>query len=161
MLTEYLLRAYAALGEHTPMLTDCGALCAAACCQPDSDGQGGVYLFPSEDTLLEPCDWGHIRPHSFAPMLVCENPCERDRRPFGCRIFPLTPVRGKSGKWTVRLDVRARPMCPLVSSGINGLNPDFTRAARDAIRTIAESPEGNAFLEKWAALEEAYRQPLW
>ena len=47
------------------------------------------------------------------------------------------------------------------SSGISGLDPDFVRAARDALRIIAEDPEGDAFLEKWHALEEEYRKPLW
>ena len=61
----------------------------------------------------------------------------------------------------MRLDARARAMCPLVNSGIGGLNPDFTRAVRDALRHIAKDPEGDAFLEKWAALEEEYRKTLW
>ena len=36
---EALRRAYEALGDRTPMLTDCGLLCGAACCRPDADGQ--------------------------------------------------------------------------------------------------------------------------
>ena len=161
MNPSVLNRAYAILGERTPMLNDCGLLCGAACCQPDEDGQGGVHLFPGERALLEHCGWGRIQPGGLAPMLVCERPCERDRRPLGCRIFPLTPVRGKSGQWTVRMDVRARAMCPLTASGIGGLDPAFVRAARDALRAVAEDPEGEAFLERWHALEEAYRQPIW
>ena len=39
------------LCDLTPLLTDCGALCDAACCHSDADGQGGVYLFPGEETL--------------------------------------------------------------------------------------------------------------
>ena len=35
MQTETILRAYAAIGESTPLCSDCGALCAAACCLPD------------------------------------------------------------------------------------------------------------------------------
>ena len=161
MLTEYLLRAYEAIGEETPMLSDCGLLCGAACCQADSDGQGGVFLFPGEAEYLQDSSWARILPHAFAPMLICAGHCDRTRRPLGCRIFPLTPVRGKNGRWTVRMDVRARPVCPLTSSGIGGLNPNFGRAARNALRIIAEIPEGEAFLERWQALEETYRQPLW
>ena len=161
MNPENLRRAYAILGDLTPMTTDCGLLCGAACCRTDEDGQGGVHLFPGERERLEDCDWGRIRPSGLAPMLVCDRPCERDRRPLGCRIFPLTPVRGRSGKWTVRLDARARAMCPLVSSGIGGLDPAFVRAARDALRAVAEDPEGDAFLEWWYNLEEEYRKPLW
>ena len=160
MPTQALLRAYAILGDATPMQADCGLLCGAACCQPDADGQGGVHLFPGEEALLRDCAWGRIAPDAFAPMLVCDGPCERARRPLGCRIFPLTPVRGKSGRWTVRLDARARAMCPLVSSGIGGLDPAFVRAARDALRAVAEAEAGEAFLERWLALEEEYRRPL-
>ena len=161
MEREILERAYAALGDKTPMLNDCGLLCGAACCRPDADGQGGVHLFPGERALLADCGWGRVCPATLAPMLVCEGSCARERRPLGCRIFPLTPVRGKGGRWTVRMDARARAMCPLSSSGISGLDPAFVRAARDALRIVAEDPEGDAFLERWHALEEEYRKPLW
>ena len=43
---DILERAWAAIGALTPMRTDCGALCGAACCGTDPDGQGGVHLFP-------------------------------------------------------------------------------------------------------------------
>ena len=161
METSILQRAYAALGERTPMLTDCGAYCGAACCGTDADGQGGVHLFPGEEALLSECAWGRIVPEDLAPMLVCEGMCQRDARPLGCRIFPLTPVRGRDGRWTVRMDVRARAMCPLAAHGLKGLDPAFPRAVRDALRIVAEDPEGDAFLEKWHALEEEYRKPLW
>ena len=161
MTKEHILRAYEALADLTPMLDDCGRLCGAACCHPDADGQGGVHLFPGERELIEDRDWARVLPTPFAPMMLCDGTCQREHRPLGCRIFPLTPVRGRSGKWTVRMDARARAMCPLAEHGIKGLNPDFVRAARDALRIIAEDPEGDQFLEKWYALEEEYRRPLW
>ena len=158
---EILQRAYARIGDSTPMLTDCGLLCGAACCHTDEDGQGGVYLFPGERALLKECEWARVLPAGFAPMLMCDGACDRERRPLGCRIFPLTPARGRNGKWSVRMDVRARAMCPLAASGTGGLDPEFVRAVRDALRIVAEDPEGDAFLEKWFALEEEYRKPLW
>ncbi|MBR0368427.1 MAG: hypothetical protein IJH86_08585 [Clostridia bacterium] len=162
MNQDILTRACARIGALTPMLRDCGALCGAACCQTDADGQGGVYLFPGEAARLRDCGWvARIEPGGFAPVMICDGTCDREKRPLGCRIFPLTPVRGKNGRWTVRLDARARAMCPLVASGIGGLDPAFVKAARDALRIVAGDPEGEAFLEKWYALEEAYRQPLW
>ena len=157
MNKEILERAYAAIGDLTPMLTDCGAMCEAACCEADEDGQGGVYLFPGEQELLGDCEWGTVEQDDFAPMLVCEDWCDRDRRPFACRIFPLTPVCNSEGKWTVCMDTRARAMCPLVRSGVKGLNPEFARGVVKALRIIAKDPEGEAFLEKWVALEEQYR----
>ncbi|MBR1560478.1 MAG: hypothetical protein IJ646_09600 [Clostridia bacterium] len=162
MNADVLQRAYDRIGDLTPMLTDCGALCGAACCAPDADGQGGVHLFPGEAQALRDCEWvASVLPGAFAPVMTCDGSCDRDRRPLGCRIFPLTPARGKNGKWTVRMDARARAMCPLTGSGISGLDPDFVRAVRDALRIVAEDPEGEAFLEKWRALEEEYRKPLW
>ena len=161
MRPDILLNAQNAIGNLTPMLSDCGGLCGAACCQSDEDGQGGVYLFPGEAALLEGCAWGRVEPTPFAPMLVCDGPCDRAKRPLGCRIFPLTPVRGRDGRWTVRMDARARAMCPLSAHGLSGLDPAFPRAVRDALRIVAKDPEGDAFLERWAALEEEYRKPLW
>ena len=158
---DVLPRAYAAIGEKTPMLFDCGQLCGAVCCRPDEDGQGGVYLFPGERALLEDCGWARVFSAEFAPVMLCDGRCDRERRPLGCRIFPLTPVCGENGKWTVRMDVRARAMCPLAAHGVRGLDPEFVRAARKALRIIAGDPEGGAFLEKWQALEEEYRRPLW
>lgn len=161
MNRDAILRARALIGPLTPMITDCGALCGAACCRPDEDGQGGVYLFPGEEELLADCDWGHVAPDGFAPMLVCDGPCDRARRPLACRIFPLTPVRGRDGLWTVRMDARARAMCPLAGRGLKALDPRFPRAVRDALRLVAAEDEGDAFLDKWLSLEEAWRKPLW
>ena len=162
MSPEIIERACAIIGELTPMSVDCGTLCGAACCQTDEDGQGGVHLFPGEAERLRDREWvASILRDGFAPVMTCEGRCDRHERPLGCRIFPLTPVRGRNGRWTVRLDARARAMCPLTDSGIGGLNPDFVKAVREALREIASDPEGDAFLEKWHALEEEYRKPLW
>ena len=159
--TEQILLAREAIGETTPLLSDCGALCGGACCRPDADGQGGVWLFPGEEVLLKGSDWCRIRPATPWPMLVCDGTCPRRDRPLGCRIFPLTPVRGQNGLWTVRMNARARPMCPLVRSGLKGLDPAFVRGVRSALRLIAASSEGEAFLSRWFDLEEACRAPLW
>jgi len=116
----------------------------------DEDGQGGVYLFPGEEKLLPGKSDG------FAPVYDCGGVCEREKRPLGCRIFPLTPVKSEKG-WTVRMDRRARAMCPLVRSGLRGLDPEFVRAVRRALLRIACKPEGEAFLVKWQALEDCFR----
>ena len=54
-MKDSLLRAYDIIGEKTPLLTDCGALCGAACCRTDDDDQGGVFLFPGEEELIDDC----------------------------------------------------------------------------------------------------------
>ena len=157
-----ILDIYAAIGDTTPLKTDCGSLCGAACCQPDADGQGGVALLPGEAELLEGIAWGSIQRDEAmdAPMLVCSGPCERDKRPFLCRVFPLCPVTGKSGDWTVRMDARARAVCPLAGSGLRALDPEFVRGAARAARKLAEDPEGEAFLTRWSKIEAEFRKPL-
>ena len=157
-----ILEAYAAIGGATPMQTDCGKLCGAACCQPDADGQGGVALLPGEAEALSGIDWGAIgRDESMdAPMLLCSGPCDRELRPFLCRVFPLCPVIGKDGNWTVRMDARARAVCPLAGSGLRALDPEFVRGAAKAARLLAEDPEGEAFLKRWASIEAEFRKPL-
>ena len=109
-----------------------------------------MYLFPGEEALL-PGAGG-----DFAPIYTCDGRCAREERPLACRIFPLTPVKKEHG-WGVKMDVRARAMCPLARFGTRGLDPDFVRAVRDAVRLIAADPEGEAFLEKWAAREAEYK----
>jgi hypothetical protein len=162
MNIEIIRRAYEAIGEKTPMESDCGSLCSAACCFTDEDGQGGVNLLPGEEAQLQDIDWGKIDrdSHMDAPMLMCTDMCAREIRPFLCRIFPLCPVIGKSGKWTVRMDARARAVCPLSGGGLNGLDPEFVRACAKAVRILAEDEQGEAFLARWAEIEAEFRKPL-
>ena len=77
-------------------------------------------------------------------------------RPLGCRIFPLTPVKTSSGSWKVRTDRRAWAMCPLMSSGIRGLDPTFVSTVKEVINLISSDPDCERFLEEWQDLEESY-----
>ena len=159
---DLIRRAYAAIGDKTPMTTDCGALCSAACCSVDADGQGGVCLLEPEKEALQGVSWGRIdfEPVMNAPMLMCTGMCRRELRPFLCRIFPLSPVLGRGGKWTVRMDARSRAVCPLSRAGLNGLDPDFVRGCARAVRIIAEDSQGEAFLRRWAEIEGEFRKPI-
>ena len=98
MNAELIRRAYAAIEDKTPMKTDCGLLCGAACCGVDADGQGGVCLMGPEKEALQDISWGRIDhdSHMDAPMLMCTAMCERSLRPFLCRIFPVTKSERKS-----------------------------------------------------------------
>jgi len=159
MKSAIITEAWKCIGDLTPLKTDCGERCGHACCLPDEDDQGGVYLFPGEEALIGEINWGEILPgdNQFAPMMVCEGACDRKRRPYACRIFPLTPVKRPDGRWGVRMDVRARPMCPLVKTGLKGLDPAFVKAVAKSVSILAKDPEMEAFLQKWQALEEEYR----
>lgn len=162
MNIDLLIQARELLENITPLKTNCGLLCGGACCEADEDGQGGVLLFPGEAKILKNEDWMEILPSPMPVdgtdygMMVCKGVCERKMRPLGCRIFPLTPVKGSSGTWKVRTDRRAWAMCPLMSSGVRGLNPEFVTTVKEVIRLIASDPEGERFLEEWQSLEESY-----
>ena len=166
MNREYLMKARTLLMNVTPMARDCGRSCGAACCQPDEDGQGGVYLFPGEEELLGEIAWGKVAEDSAvldgkrARMLVCEGMCEREKRPLGCMIFPLTPRLGEDGRVDVGFDLRARTMCPLLRYGMTGLRRDFVSAVREALGWIARDEEGLRFLRDWEALEQQYDMKL-
>ena len=162
MQLDTILRAYAAIGERTPLCSDCGALCGAACCESDGDGQGGVDLLPGEESLIGSAEWMETShdPSMDAEMIVCKAMCNREKRPFLCRVFPLCPVVGKDGRWTVRMDARARAMCPLTRGGVRGLDPEFVRGCVRAVRILAEEPDGADFLRRWAEIEEEFRRPI-
>ena len=162
MTTDELRAVYAAIGEFTPLKEDCGRLCGAACCEADEDGRGGVCLLPGEETLLHEADWGEITHEQMMdrPMLICHDTCDREWRPFLCRVFPLCPVKGDKG-WTVRMDARAKAVCTLSRGGVRSLDPEFVRGCVRAVRLIARDAEGEKFLSRWAEIEAAFREPLW
>lgn len=161
MQIELLEQARALLENLTPLHTNCGLLCGGACCEADEDGQGGVLLFPGERELLQNEPWMEILPSPMLSggkdwgMMVCRGTCNRSMRPLGCRIFPLTPVRKGDG-WKVRTDRRAWAMCPLMNSGVRGLNPRFVEAVQQALNLIGSDSDGRTFLEEWQSLEESY-----
>ncbi len=155
----HLWKAWALTEKVTPLAQDCGALCGAACCAADEDGQGGVFLFPGEARLIGVVDWAQIEPSGAlggCQMLTCDGRCDRAKRPLGCRIFPLTPVPIKGGGWGVRIDRRSFAMCPLAESGKKGLQPGFVEAAKAAVNEVAIDPEGERFLRAWARHERLY-----
>ena len=160
-IKEALLTARSILENSTPLCSDCGQLCGAACCASDSDGQGGVYLFPEEESFYTDIPWAKVEACDLegapAYLFTCNGHCDRNNRPLGCRIFPLTPMRRKDGRWDVRMDWRAWAMCPLMPSGKNGLSPDFVENVRNAISHIAATSDGEEFLNRWYALEKRFR----
>ncbi len=144
------------LQNLTPLVADCGALCGAACCRPDEDGQGGVALFPGEAALYRGERWARVE----RGVLYCGGTCPRDARPLGCRIFPLTPCRKKDGRLSVRIDRRAFAMCPLAPSGVRALDPAFVNAALRALLLVDETDEGREFLNQWIRRERIFRRAV-
>ena len=157
---EELRQAWRILEAATPLRTDCGLYCGAACCAPDEDGQGGVFLFPGELKQMGGAEWGRIVKEGSETMLLCRERCDRARRPLNCRFFPLLPCRDREGQWRVRMDARARAVCPLSRGGLRGLDPGFVRAATEAARLLARDEACSAFMERWSARERAFRRGI-
>ena len=152
-----VLAARALLECLTPLKTDCGRLCAAACCQ--GDAQTGMLLFPGEETLYDGCTFADILPLDYAlgsteaKLLVCKGRCERENRPLACRLFPLFLKFKEDGTTKLRMDVRAKAVCPLTDYGIKSLDPQFKQAARKAYDLLLEDEACAAYLR---ALDEAF-----
>ena len=84
---ELIKKAYEIIGNKTPLKSDCGRLCGAACCK--GDDETGMLLFPGEEDLCTCDEFKIIQTDYSLPLLVCDGTCNRDRRPLACRIFPL------------------------------------------------------------------------
>ena len=152
-----VLAARELLHDLTPLKTDCGRLCQAACCQGDENT--GMLLFPEEDMLYEHCSFADVLPLDYAlggtqaKLFVCRGRCEREARPLACRLFPLFLKFKEDGVSKMRIDVRAKSICPLTDYGIKSLNPDFKQAARKAYDLLLEDEVCAAYLK---ALDEAF-----
>ena len=152
-----VLAARELLESLTPLKTDCGRLCQAACCQ--GDDATGMLLFPGEETLYESCAFAEVLPLDYtlggtqAKLLVCKGRCERENRPLACRLFPLFLKFKGDGVTKLRMDVRARAVCPLTDYGIKALDPDFKQAARAAYDLLLEEDVCAAYLRE---LDEAF-----
>jgi len=150
-----LLAARELLREATPLKADCGRLCGGACClpYPSLDGQAsGMYLFPGEERLYGPEDaWAQALPTDWiaagrvVPLLVCRGACPRENRPLACRLFPLC-ARPEARGFSLRLDPRGWPVCPLMPHGVAALDPAFVAAAQTALSALWANEEQKAFL---------------
>jgi len=165
MYTDDLKAALSLLECSTPLNSDCGLLCNGACCRDNGEAGSGVWLLPQEDDTQ--MDWGDVKqelsPATHAKMntLYCRGMCKRQYRPFMCRIFPLSPYYSKKQQaWDVRMDRRAAAVCPLFGYGKKGLSSEFVNNAREAVRILSGSGEGQAVLEMLEAEESVFRMEL-
>ena len=151
-----VLAARALLADVTPLKTDCGRFCSGACCVSLPGEETGMLLFPGEEELYAGLPGYHQKESALGPLLVCSGTCRREERPLACRLFPLLPLLGPEGV-TVRMDQRARPVCPLFREGLNALDPAFTEAVRACGLLLAAGPVQRAFLEKLTAAQAELR----
>ena len=147
---EQLIAARDLLAALTPLKSDCGRLCQGACCQGDEGT--GMLLFPGEDALYAQCGFGRVMDADFslggrtARLFVCEGRCDRKNRPLACRLFPLFLTFKKDGTPKVRMDRRARAVCPLTDHGMDALDPAFVEAARRAYDLLLKDEGCAAYL---------------
>ena len=155
--THAVLAARELLENLTPLKTDCGRLCQGACCQGDE--ATGMLLFPGEEALYEGCAFARVVPTDFslggtpAQLLVCDGRCDRKNRPLACRLFPLFLKFREDQTPVLRMDARARAVCPLTDYGMKALDPAFRQAARRAYDLLLEDETCAKYLK---ALDEAF-----
>ena len=138
-----VLRARALIGERTPLQSDCGKLCGAACCESDDTGENGMLLFPYEEWFYRkpiPDFPFHLSPddslYKGGKRLVCEGTCPREYRPLACRLFPLrirldAQEDGQAVKAVPEIDPRAWRCCPLPEmGGLRAMSGEFVEAVR-------------------------------
>ncbi len=157
--TELILNAYKALDTLTPLRSDCGRLCNAACCNGDSST--GMLLFPGEEALYQDKDDFRLISTEKYTLLTCNGTCSRDIRPLSCRIFPLAIVNDND---TVRViaDPRSIPVCPLYRQALSGrLDLSFRKAVKEVAMLLSQSPDIKEFLAyigmQCAEAEKFYR----
>ena len=142
---DLIQKAYGIIGDATPLATDCGALCGAACCE----GDGGMLLFPGEADILSGLSGFRLFRVPFGGRRVwwlsCEGQCDRTQRPLACRMYPLAPRIGPNGAVSAWRDLRAIAMCPLAREG--RLAPGFMEAVNAAYELLADDPAILSFME--------------
>lgn len=152
---QCVLRARELMENITPLKTDCGKCCGAACCQSDEDGQGGMVLFPGEESIYQDLPEGmQLTPYdAILPgmqLLTCDGTCDRHTRPLSCMLFPLTPVvvekDGRMGL-KVMVDPRAFSVCPLCEGGVRGMDAQFVEAVRQAGKVLCQNGEIRMYLK--------------
>lgn len=156
-----ILRAREAFDHTTPLRRDCGAACEKRCC--GGEGTLGMWLLPGEEALLGE-GFTVFDGEDGQKVAVCGGICNRENRPFSCRIFPLFPqvLFDQNGRAHLRtiIDPRAERICPIAAGEIQTL-PQFRRAVRRAGRILLQDDElrrwlldSQDFLENISQLQE-------
>lgn len=144
---------YRLLDRVSPIDGDCGKLCGAICCtcgsndgpkeNTGSSDELGIYLYPGEHKIhnkkddwlqwsVEPADDYDFPDSWVGPVyfVKCKTPpvCPRNKRPFQCRTYPLSPYLSEDGVLELVYNDEDLPYtCPLIEEEIP-LNDDFVKA---------------------------------
>ncbi len=142
---------YRLLDRVSPLASDCGLLCSAACCNCGGDSVSedsldftmGIYLLPGEEKLFtQKEDWlkwniEYAEDFDFPSswfgkvyFVRCKTPphCPRNMRPLQCRFYPLAPYLTEKGELRLILSRTELPYrCPLIEEKIP-LQKSFIKA---------------------------------
>ncbi len=143
---QIIKEAYLILNKETPLKHDCGKLCNSLCCRDNGEGLG-MWLLPDEKELLkkyntytfhESCDG--------TETVVCNGKCNRNMRPFACRIYPYYPSLKMSEDGyidiQIKVDPRARLTCPIARYNSKyRANIFFLSNLKHSVRVLLKSPE--------------------
>lgn len=145
---------YRLLNTVTPLETDCGLLCGAACCRSSEDNMG-IYLLPGEEKLFTRKEtwlkWEIENAQNFdfpdswygrIYFIRCTNAplCPRNQRPLQCRFFPLAPYLRSDGKlFMIRYYSELPYACPLIDNK-TPLNPSFIKAVYTVWHRLIQDP---------------------
>lgn len=154
---------YRLLNKVSPLPTDCGQLCSAACCSCGGDGatedsldfELGIYLLPGEEKIFTmkedwlkwsieyaedfefPASWfGKIY------FVRCKTPphCPREMRPLQCRIYPLSPYLTEKDELRMILSTADVPyQCPLIEDKMP-LQESFVKATHTVWKHLIRDP---------------------
>lgn len=146
-------KAWKLLEHATPVKTDCGALCHAACCKGGSGD--GMLLYPGEERMYaKGGDWFRISDSQITlsdgtpvKLFVCTGSCDRTRRPLACRIFPILPHLDGSDYLDFVPDLRGAMICPLLSDAVQPVSPEFIDALYAAFDCLADDERVLEFIQ--------------
>ncbi len=145
---------YRLLDKVSPLKTDCGLLCGAACCS-STDANMGIYLLPGEEKMFSrketwlkwqiesaldfdfPDSWtGKIH------FIRCTNApnCPRKLRPLQCRFFPLAPHLTEDGLLVIIRYTSELPyLCPLIENKTQ-LMPSYSQVVYTVWKRLIKDP---------------------
>ncbi|HHU18476.1 MAG TPA: hypothetical protein GXZ70_09785 [Clostridiales bacterium] len=154
---------YRLLNKVSPLSSDCGELCSAACCNCGGDAideegldfEMGIYLLPGEEKLFSKKEtwlkWNvenaedYEFPDSWKGKVYfvrCKTPphCPREMRPLQCRFYPLAPYLTESGDLRLILSPVELPYrCPLIDDKIP-LQRSFIKATYTVWKRLIKDP---------------------
>ncbi|MEX1377359.1 MAG: hypothetical protein AB1Z23_07760 [Eubacteriales bacterium] len=160
MKTENLIEeAISIIGDTTPMNFDCGTMCQRACCV----SEGYMMVFPYEMPMLQNKNYifkkADLISYGKIDVVTCDGTCDRNSRPFSCRIYPLAP-KFIDDEIFVRLDVRGRPTCPLCHKSMSSLNKVFIEKVKKAFIHLSKDSEMKQFLKAISNHVDMYAVPF-